>query len=188
MPHGHVCQDSQISKPETPYFPKPPRPHLSLFFAILRELSRFFAIPRYEDHESHEPSRPTLFIHFVLLTSFLLSPSRLSGKRRVNKWMMMIGTLRQSQRRRDVTKTQGKNTRLLGSRLRDARRPQKRRSSRTTLLKSLRQAHECSLRSSDRVARIVAPFRAPARSSRSLTREPAPPRPGSTTYAVHSRL
>src|SRR6201987_2735269 len=80
------CQDSQILKPETPYFPKPPRPYLSLFFAILRELSRFFAIlrelsrffailrelsrffaiPRYEDHEPHEPSRPTLFIHFVL--------------------------------------------------------------------------------------------------------------------------
>src|SRR6201992_851022 len=76
------CQDSQISKPETPYFPKPPRPYLSLFFAILRDLSRFFAIPRYKDHESHEPSRPTLFIHFVLLTSFLLSPSRLSGRRR----------------------------------------------------------------------------------------------------------
>src|SRR6201992_1312254 len=80
MPHGHVCQDSQISKPETPYFPKPPRPHLSLFFAILCELSRFFAIPRYEDHEPHEPSRPTLFIHFVLLTSFLFSFLRLSGE------------------------------------------------------------------------------------------------------------
>ena len=26
------CQDSQISKPETPYFPKPPRPYPSLSF------------------------------------------------------------------------------------------------------------------------------------------------------------
>src|ERR1700759_5452304 len=83
------CQDSQISKPETPYFPKPPRPYLSLFFAILCDLSRFFAIPRYKDHESHEPSRPTLFIHFILLTSFSLSLSRLSGKHRDNKWMMI---------------------------------------------------------------------------------------------------
>src|SRR6201995_2499281 len=74
------CQDSQISKPETPYFPKPPHPYLSLFFAILCDLSRFFAILRYEDHESHEPSRPTLFIHFVLLTSFSLSLSRLPGE------------------------------------------------------------------------------------------------------------
>src|SRR6201992_3759523 len=75
------CQESQISKPETPYFPKPPHPYLSLFFAILCDLSRFFAIPRYEDHEPHKHSRPTLFNHFVLLTSFLLSLSRLSGKR-----------------------------------------------------------------------------------------------------------
>src|ERR1700753_2080391 len=104
-----------------------------------------------------------------------------------NQWMMILGTSRQSQRRRDATKTQGKNTRLLGSRLRDARRPQKRRSSRTTLLKSLRQAHECSLRSSDRRARTIAPFRAPARSSRSLTRGLAPPRPGSTPSAVPTR-
>src|SRR6201992_4516309 len=101
-----------------------------------------------------------------------------------NQWMMILGTSRQSQRRRDATKTQGKNIRLLGSRLRDARRPQRRRSFRTTLLKSLRQAHECSLRSSDRFARTVAPFRAPARPSRSLTRELAPPRPGSTLSTV----
>src|ERR1700753_2111675 len=103
---------------------------------------------------------------------------------------------RQSQRRRDATKsttsrrdnkTQGRNTRLLGSRLRDARRPPRRRSSRTTLPKSLRQAHESSLQSSDRVARTIAPFRAPARSSRSLTRELAPPRPGSTLSAVPTR-
>src|ERR1700753_3422048 len=104
-----------------------------------------------------------------------------------NQWMMILGTSRQSQRRRDVTKTQGKHTRLLGSRLRDARRLQRRRSSRTTLLKSLRQAHECSLRSSDRVARTAAPFRAPTRSSRSLTRDLAPPRPRSTPSAVPTR-
>src|SRR6201992_1562168 len=104
-----------------------------------------------------------------------------------NQWIMILGTSRQSQRRRDVTKTQGKNTRLLGSRLRDARRPQRRCSFCTTLLKSLRQAHECSLWSSDRFARTVAPFRAPARSSHSLTRELAPPRPGSTPSAVPTR-
>src|ERR1700755_1258459 len=50
------CQDSQISKPETPYFPKPPRPYPSLFFAILHDLSQFFAVPRYEDHKPHKPS------------------------------------------------------------------------------------------------------------------------------------
>src|ERR1700753_869686 len=104
-----------------------------------------------------------------------------------NKWMMILGTSRQSQRRRDTTKTQGRNTRLLGSRLRDARRPQRRRSSRTTLLKSLRQAHECSPRSSDRVTRTIAPFRAPARSSRSLTRELTPPILGATPSAVPTR-
>src|ERR1700755_2277859 len=85
-----------------PHWVKHPLPPV---FAILRDLSRFFAIPRYEDHEPHEPSGPTLFIHFVLLTSFLLSPSRLSGKRRDNKWMMTLGTSRQSQRRRDATKS-----------------------------------------------------------------------------------
>src|ERR1700759_5387470 len=58
----------------------PIHPYPSLLFAILRDLSRFFAIPRYKDHEPHEPSRPTLFIHFVLLTSFLFSLLRLSGE------------------------------------------------------------------------------------------------------------
>src|ERR1700753_2380591 len=41
-------------------------------------------------------------------------------------------------------------------------------------VKSLCQAHECSLQSSDRVARTGAPCRAPVRSSRSPTREVAP--------------
>src|ERR1700753_151971 len=104
------CQDSQISKPEAPYFSKPPRPYPSLFFAILRDLSRFFAIPRYEDHEPYEHSRPTLFNHFVLLTSSLLSLSRLSGKRGDNKTTDgIIGTSRQSQRRRDATQTHSRN-------------------------------------------------------------------------------
>ena len=80
-----MCQDSQISKPETPYFPKPPHPYPSLLFAILHDLSRFFAIPRYKDHEPHEPSRPTLFNHFVLLMSFLLSFSSLSDVRGDNE-------------------------------------------------------------------------------------------------------
>src|ERR1700759_2399461 len=69
------CQDSQISKPETPYFPKPPRPYLSLFFAIVCDLSRFFAIPHYKDHEPHERSRLTLLIHFVSLMIFSLGAS-----------------------------------------------------------------------------------------------------------------
>src|ERR1700753_4372776 len=63
-----------------PIFPNllvPIHPYPSLLFAILRDLSRLFAIPHYKNHE---PSRPTLFIHFVLLTSFLLSLSRLSGE------------------------------------------------------------------------------------------------------------
>ena len=98
----HRCQDSQILSPETPYFPKPPCAYPSLFFAILCDLSRFFAIPRYENHK---PSRPTLFIHFVLLTSFLFSLSRLSGKCEDDKTVDdIIGTSRQSQRRRDATK------------------------------------------------------------------------------------
>src|ERR1700753_1899180 len=79
------CQDSQISKPETPYFPKPPHPYLSLFFAILRDFSQFFAIPCYKAHEPHEPSRLTLFNHFVLLMSLLFSLSSLSDVCRDNE-------------------------------------------------------------------------------------------------------
>src|ERR1700753_643072 len=67
---------------------------------------------------------------------------------------------------------------LRDSRLRNVRRPQRSRSSRTTLLEILRQAHEYLLRSSDRVTRTVAPSQAPARSSRPPTREFAPPTPG----------
>ena len=86
-----------------PHWVKHPLPPV---FAILRDLSRFFAIPRYEDHEPHEPSRPTLFIHFVLLTSFLPSPSRLSGKRRDNKTLDDIGTSQQ----KSTTSQHDKNT------------------------------------------------------------------------------
>src|ERR1700753_2620324 len=88
-----TCQDSQISQPETPYFSKPPRPYPSLSFPTFRYSSRLFPIPRYENHE---PSRPTLFIHFVLLTSFLLSLSRLSGECKDDKTVDdVIGTSRQ---------------------------------------------------------------------------------------------
>src|ERR1700753_2886155 len=86
-----------------PIFPNlliPIRPYPSLLFAILRDLSQLSTIPCYEGHEPYEHSRPTLFNHFVLLTSFLLSLSRLSGKRRDNKTLDDIGTSRRDKNTR----------------------------------------------------------------------------------------
>src|SRR6201992_795980 len=94
-----ILKFRSLKLPISPNLLVPVHPYPSLLFAILRDLSRLFAIPRYEDHEPYEHSRPTLFNHFVSLTSFLLSPSRLSGKRRDNKTLDDIGTSRRSQRR-----------------------------------------------------------------------------------------
>src|ERR1700759_4948151 len=97
-----ILKFRSLRLPISPNLLVPIFPYSSLSFAASRDSSQFLAMKTTNLTNLQDPPS---FNHFVILMSFLLSLSSSSGERGDNKTEDDdIGTSRQSQRHRDVTK------------------------------------------------------------------------------------